>query len=653
MMVALTVTIRSSALAILAALSLAALDARSAVLQPGTAPPPSENAPTHELTPADANAWLDGFLPYVLAEADIAGAVVVVVKDGQVITQRGYGYSDIAARRPVDPATTLFRPGSISKLFTWTAVMQLVEKGKIDLDADVNQYLDFTIPPYGGKPVTMRNIMTHTPGFEPALKHLIIFEGPVPSLGQALKERLPTRVFTPGSTPAYSNYAVGVAGYVVERVSGIPFEDYIDRNVFAPIGMSQATFRQPLPAPLAPSMSKGYRVASADPEPFELVTLPPAGSSAVSGADMAKFMIAHLDEGAGLMQPATARLMHDPAYDAVPGIDRMALGFYEQRVNGLSAITHAGDAINFHSNLWLFPAEHVGLFISMNSEGTGRATHDIRLALFQQFGARYFPAAATTPLTELSTAKEHAKMLAGSYIASSGSFSNFLDAANFLGQVRVGLDSEGRPLVASFPNLAGAPRRWIEVAPFEWRDANGPQRLAAQMVDGRVVRWGIDDDSPINLFIEAPWYRDAAWLKPVWLAALAILALTALSWPVAAVARRRYGATNPLTGTDLKSYRLVRGFCWLTLAVWLGWTMVLVPRTIIMGNIDGILWMLEIVGALAGFGLLAVTAWNFERAWSHSRRRFSTLGAAAQAGAALALLWVMLAFHLISFGTKF
>ena len=146
-------------------------------------------SPTHELTAADVDAWLDGYLPLALAQADIAGAVVVVVKDGQVLTQRGYGYADVAARRRIDPVTTMFRPGSISKLFTWTAVMQLVEEGKIDLDVDVNRYIDFTIPPYDGKPVTMRNIMTHTPGFEASLKHLIIFEGAesVPSLGEALK----------------------------------------------------------------------------------------------------------------------------------------------------------------------------------------------------------------------------------------------------------------------------------------------------------------------------------------------------------------------------------------------------------------------------------------------------------------------------------
>src|ERR1700691_4451042 len=125
------------------------------------------------MTADDVNAWLDGYMPYALHTGDIAGAVVAVVKDGQILTERGYGYSDVAKRAPVDPKLTLFRPGSVSKLVTWTAVMQLVEQGKIDLDADVNQYLDFKIPARDGKPVTMRNIMTHTAGFEETLKSLI------------------------------------------------------------------------------------------------------------------------------------------------------------------------------------------------------------------------------------------------------------------------------------------------------------------------------------------------------------------------------------------------------------------------------------------------------------------------------------------------
>jgi CubicO group peptidase (beta-lactamase class C family) len=433
----------------------------------------------------------------------------------------------------------------------------------------------------------------------------------------------------------------------------MPFEDYIERHVFAPLGMTHATFRQPLPAALSPFMSKGYRLASAGPEPYEFVTLPPAGAMAISAADMAKFMIAHLDQGAGLMQPGTAQLMHDPAQVAVSGVDRMALGFIEQRVNGLDAIGHGGDAINFHSDLWLLPAHRVGLFMSMNSAGTGRATHEIRLALLQQFGERYFPEARAAAPVELATAREHAKMLAGSYIASGGSFSNFVDFANFIGQITVGLDRDGRPLISSLPNFAGAPRKWVEVAPFQWRDANGPERLAAQLQGGQVVRWGVDDDSPTGVFDRAPWYRDAAWLKPLWLVALVVIALTALSWPTAAIARRRYGVAISLSGANLMRYRLIRAFSWLILVVLAGWVSLLDLRTLVMHNIDGRVWLLEIAGTVGAFGLVAAAIWNLGRAGPRPRGRLFWVWRAVQLLAAVTMLDVMLTFHLISFGTKF
>jgi CubicO group peptidase (beta-lactamase class C family) len=196
--------------------------------------PVLQREPRHELTETDADAWLDGFMRYALAQGDIAG--------------------------------------------------QLVEQGKIDLDADVNRYLDFQIPPFDGRPITMRNIMTHTSGFEEAFKGGIRFSGTVPPLGEVVKHMLPERVFAPGTTPAYSNYATAVAGYIVERVSGMSFEDYIERNIFQRLGMTHSSFRQPLPPQLAPYMSKGYPQASVDARPFELISVPPAGSLSMSAA---------------------------------------------------------------------------------------------------------------------------------------------------------------------------------------------------------------------------------------------------------------------------------------------------------------------------------------------------------------------------------
>src|SRR5450755_2241958 len=143
------------------------------------------------LTADDVNVWLDGYLPYALHTGDIAGAVVAVVKDGKILTERGYGYSDVAKRAPVDTKLTLFRPGSVSKLFTWAAVMQLVEQGKIELDADVNQYLDFKIPAREGKPVTIRNLMQHTAGFEEQAKNIMGEDPKGPSYEALLKQWVP------------------------------------------------------------------------------------------------------------------------------------------------------------------------------------------------------------------------------------------------------------------------------------------------------------------------------------------------------------------------------------------------------------------------------------------------------------------------------
>ena len=606
-----------------------------------------------ELTKADADAWLDGFMPYALERNDIAGAVVVIVKDGQVLTQRGFGYADVAARKRVDPATTMFRPGSISKLFTWTAVMQLVEQGKIDLDVDINRYLDFQIPSYGGKPITMRNLLTHRSGFEEVEKDGIRFDGDVPPLGDVLKRWIPKRVFAPGTIPAYSNYGAALAGYIVQRESGIAFEEYIERNIFQRLGMAHSTFRQPLPPQFVPFMAKGYPIASGPPKPYELISVPPAGSAVVSAPDMAKFMIAHLDQGEALLQPQTARLMHDPTYVSVPGTDRMALGFYEQRVNGQSAIAHGGDLNYFHSYMWILPKQNVGMFFSMNSAGEDDANFGLRLALFQQFGDRYFPAKRDAPPAELRTAKAHARMLVGRYISSRGSFSNFLDMANLLGQVNIGLDENGRPLIPALPGFGEAPRQWIEIAPFVWKDAYGHQSLGATVENGRVVRWSVDEVSPFMVWTRAPWYRDSAWLLPLLVASVSVVIVTALSWPLGAISRRRYGAMLTIKDGDLRAYRLVRGFSWLILAVLGGWWLLLMAMEHSEGHLDGLIWLLEITGAIGFFGLLATALWNLGIAAARRLGWLTGFWRVLLVLAAASIVWATVDFHLVSFGADF
>jgi CubicO group peptidase (beta-lactamase class C family) len=617
--------------------------------------PKAASAPA-ALDAKDLEAWMDGFLPYALERGRIAGAVVVVVRGDEVLLQKGYGFADVAKRAPVLPETTLFRPGSVSKLITWTAVMQQVEAGKIDLDRDVNAYLDFRIPPFEGKPITMRHIMTHTAGFEESVRHLISSD---PEAVKTLKElmplALPERVFAPGTTPAYSNYATALAGYIVERVSGQGFDDYVENRIFKPLGMTHSTFRQPLPARLAPHMAKGYADVTGKPQPFEMVIPAPAGAMSASGADTAKFMLAHLNGGGGILKPETARQMHDFKAAGVGPLNSMALGFYEQWVNGRRAIAHGGDTVWFHSYLWLFPESDIGIFLSMNAQGRDGATGAVRSALFHKFADRYLPGPPEKPSqVDAATARDHARMMVGNYVSSRGSFTNFFSLFGLLGLATISLTEDGKISVPALDGLGAGARDWVEVEPFVWRDSGTGERLAAEVSDGRVVRWSVDPGSPFMVFEPAPFGVNAAWLNPALIFAFGIILLTALAWPVRALVRRRFKADFALTGKSLRAYRLSRAFAWLVLAAAAGWIALIAAFTADIGSIGGpldwLIHLLRVLTPLAAFGLLATGGWHLWFSIKDKRRWTMKLGAVLLILAAAVLVWVTLAFHLYGFG---
>jgi CubicO group peptidase (beta-lactamase class C family) len=611
-----------------------------------------------QLTDTDVNAWLDGFMPRSLASSDIAGAVVVVVKDGQVLTQRGYGFSDVARRTPVDPNRTLFRPGSISKLFTWTAVMQQVEQGHLDLDADVNRYLDFQIPPRDGQPITLRNIMTHSAGFEEQIKTLIGYDrATVPDTEQQLKRWIPSRVYAPGTTPAYSNYATALAGYIVQRVSHEPFDDYIEHHIFGPLGMANSSFRQPLPPRMQPMMSQGYRVASGESVPFEIVGPAPAGALSTTGADMARFMIAHLNDGAGLLRPETARMMHTTrASYGIGPLPRMLLGFYEANINGQHVISHGGDTGAFHSEFFLFTDAHVGLFVSFNSAGRGGAALPVRRALFEQFADRYFPAPLDMNRVPAATAAEHSRLMAGNWTGSRAPITTFLNLTELLGQTQVGVGKDGELNLPFQLGQGGAARHWVETEPFVWHDLNSHEVLAAELENGVPVRFSIATVSPFEVWTREPWYRNSALLLPLTYLSLLILFLTAILWPVRWLVRRKFGATLALERRELLSYRLVRGFAWLVLIVLVAWISVLSALgelSRLNNGFDPILYFVQILTIVAAFGALGVFGWDLWLVWRGKRRWTAKVWSIALLLAALVMFWVGWSFHLIGIGANY
>jgi len=618
---------------------------------------PVTPAAAPQLTKQDLDSWLDGFVPYALASGDIAGAVVVVVKDGQVLTEKGYGFADVKSRKPVDPKATLFRPGSVSKLFTWTAVMQQVEQGKIDLDADVNTYLDFKIPPRDGKPVTMRNLMTHTAGFAETIKHLFPTNaGRLQPLGKFLSQWTPNRIFPPGEVPAYSNYGAALAGYIVQRTSGEPFDQYVARHIFAPLDMRHSSFSQPLQPDLLAGMSQGYLRASDDKaRPYEFVGPGPAGSLAATGDDMSRFIIAHLANGqygaARILGEATARQMHAPQARHVPPLNGMALGFYHEDQNGHQIIGHGGDTVAFHSDLHLLLDDHVGIFISMNSPGKEGRAQNVRANLLSGFMNRYFPV-PETPQPTVATAKAHAALMQGTYWSSRRVDSGYLRVVNLLGQLKVKAAKDGTLTASAFKTDAGAPIVWHEVAPFVWKDASGQHTLAASVKDGKVTGLAEDDLGAIMLFQPAPFTANSAWGLPLMIGMGVVLAGMLLLWPIQILVRRRYGQKFPLSGTSAMLYRAVRIAALADLVALGGFFQIAQAAGTNIGLFDDpldiwlrLLQLLCLIGVV-GAGL---AVWNAVRVWREAGRSWwAKASVTLTAAALLAFVWFAVTLQFIT-----
>ncbi|MEN5059291.1 serine hydrolase [Luteimonas sp. TWI1416] len=626
-------------------------------------PPAADGA--QALTGTDVTAWLDGFMPYALARGNIAGGVVTVVKDGEIIAKRGYGYADVAKRQPVDPDATLFRPGSVSKLLTWTAVMQQVEAGRLDLDADINDYLDFRVPTRG-TPITLRHLMTHTSGLEERVKNLMTTEAQARAgkteLGAYLKAWVPGQIFEPGSVPAYSNYATSLAGYIVARVSGESFDDYIERHVLQPLRMTRSSFRQPLPDELAGLMSRGYKLASDEPGGYEVVPSAPAGALAATGSDMARFMIAHLETAAGrdspLLKAATAAQMYTPQTRFVSPLRTMALGFYEIDLNGQRVLGHGGDTIFFHSYLYLFRDQGVGVFVSVNSTGADGATGVIRSELLEGFADRYFPAQPPQPVqVDLETAKAQARLLAaGHYLNSRRSESGFMRLMQ-LQQVQLVDHGDGSVGFPMFSGTDGQPSRFYPVAPFVWRTLDGKQRLAAVVEAGEVTAFSVDAISPFMLFQRVEGYRSGAWLVPVLGVSFAVLVLSALAWPLSALVRRRYRLALPWPPRTVRAYRASRAASWLVLVSWVGWigliAWFMADYFRINDGLNGGVLALSALSVVAIAAGVATSVWNLRETWRGGRGWPARLWAGLLLIAMLATSYAAVISGLVAFVTDF
>jgi CubicO group peptidase (beta-lactamase class C family) len=520
----------------------------------------AEAQPRPSPTPEDVGAFVGGIVEAELARSDVAGAVVAVVANGEPVLVQGYGYADVERRVPVD-AHTLFRAASISKLFTSLAVMQLVEAGRLELDADVNAYLDFVIPAAREGPVTLRQLLTHRAGFDERLRDLGQPSAPPRPLAEFLRSHLPRRGHTPDGSPSYSNYGIALAGYVVERASGMPFERYVTERIFAPLGMERATFAQPLPEPLAPQMSRGYSVASAQPGPFEFINDAPAGALSASADAMLRFLLMLLGGGAldgvRVISPDGFARWTEPQV-RVAG-NALGLAIYEAHLHGVRSIGHGGDLSYFHSELHAMPEHAFGVFVAQNS--LGKSDRLLPAVLVPALVRRYLaaprreqpPAFARTP----------PESLTGSFMTTRRSDRSWLRLQGLLLQTELRARESGELELSGIRDAAGNPERWREVAPGRFRSADGEREIElVRDATGRVVE--LEPWFP-GLTYERAGLLDTQRFALAVFAPSAALALGALLAPLTGrVARRALGAPPAPPRARLpRALTLATGSLWL------------------------------------------------------------------------------------------
>ncbi|MEH7224755.1 serine hydrolase [Bacillus sp. JJ1566] len=504
---------------------------------------------------SDIETFMDEFLQKKVDEEHIPNMAVTVVADGKVIFEKGYGFANIEEQVKVNPETTMFRIGSVSKLFTWTAIMQLVEQGKLDLNTDINQYLDFEIPARLAvgpnkeqpKPITLLDLMTHTPGFEDyssAIFRLTAEE--MPPLGQYVREYRPERVFPVGEVLAYSNYGTALAGYIVEQVSGIPYSEYVEEKIFKPLDMNHSTFQQPLPTDFSTNLAQAYRYIDGEFKEGSFEFVPgAAGGMSSTANDMAKFMQAYLEGGSfngkRILEEDTVQHMFQQQFTHHDQLDGMALGFIEKTMNGKRILNHGGSTALFDTGLYLLPQENIGLFISYS--GNDFRTHT---ELFQAFMDHYFPLDESVTVTAMGG--EESRQYVGEYHQNRKSYTNEDKISSLImGMIHVQLDDIGDLVVTH----NGETNRFVEIEPGIYKNTReGPSIDAYGEFRTIVFQTGphgnimLTTDGPMS-YSKAPWYASSGFTILSLILVILLFAGSLLYWGIKALIRRKRKNTQP------------------------------------------------------------------------------------------------------------
>lgn len=454
---------------------------------------------------SEFESWVNSFLAEQTINSQMPSIGLGVIKDGGIFFQKGYGQASDERNITVTPDQTLFRAASVSKLVTATAVMQLVEQGRLNLDADINTCLThFQLENNYPSPITARHLLTHTSGIEDRL-----FGNTVPSadrlvsLGDYFAAHIPRRIRPPGEQIAYSNFGMALAGHLVEAVSGLSFEEYVERNVFQPLGMIRSSFRQPYPAHLAPDVVPSGADRGA-------ILGYPSGSMISTVTDMGRFIIAHLNGGrlgdARILSEETVREMHRQHFTGHARMPGVAYGFFENYTNGRRVLFHTGLS-GHQSLLCLLPEENVGFYMVLSAR-QGGAYQDLRRKFMQAFLDRYYPAAQPFSLpAPPSDFTQRAARFTGLYRPNLLPRTTIETLGNLAADTRVTSNGDGT-LTVSLPPLGAKSFRIVEVEPILFRSEDNFYFAFGEDERGKITRLQMSGSvvDPIG-FERLKWYE--------------------------------------------------------------------------------------------------------------------------------------------------
>jgi CubicO group peptidase (beta-lactamase class C family) len=603
---------------------------------------------------AETEAFLDDLLGKEMEQYHIAGAAVSVVKDGKLFFAKGYGYADLENKIPADAKQTLFRIGSDTKLFTWTAVMQLVEQGKLDLDADINTYLDFRIPDTYPQPITLKHLLTHTAGFEDLHINMVALNGEeLAPQHEWLASHLPARVRPPGECAAYSNYGAALAGYIVARVSGESYSQYVQEHILNPLGMKSSTAQWPTPSDLSVRTSVGYIYTDGTfkifPRLLSQVDLFPIGIMSASVTDMAHFMIAQLQDGrygdekiveTRILEEATARQMQSTLYTPDPRILGTTYGFFDFSDNGQRTIGHSGTAEPMHSLLLLLPDQNLGVFVAYNSMDAEALTRQ-HFGFQRAFFDHYYPAPAVEPIQPPADFAKQAHRFVGAYRMSQNAYTT-VEKYLALTSATVYVKNPGDgTLLLSTPY-----GEWhiVEEQPLYFRQVDGPFHFLFREHNQGRITYLFTDFTPMFAFEKLQWYETVGFNIPLLLSSLLIFLSMILVSLIRAIRNGLSGDRNPASrGVRLANW-LILAICILNLLFVIG--NVLWGEQLVYGiaPIYKIVLALGVVSTLLTIGALiyAVLAWK-NQYWGIVFRVYYTLVTVA----AVAFVWFLNQWNLL------